>query len=51
MQPIFIIGKLGTNPGLPKVTGDTLAGLLLNSNLTHFISESFIGHTTLSTTN
>jgi len=57
MQPIliigiiifsgFVVGELCTRLGLPKVTGYILAGLILNPNLTHFIPESFIGHTTL----
>jgi Kef-type K+ transport system membrane component KefB len=59
MQPIliigiiilsgFVVGELCTRLGLPKVTGYILAGLILNPNLTHFIPESFIGHTTLVT--
>ncbi|HPQ45548.1 MAG TPA: cation:proton antiporter [Syntrophales bacterium] len=59
MEPILIIGiiiftgfiggELCTRIGLPKVTGYILAGLILNPELTHFIPESFVGHTTLVT--
>ena len=45
----FIAGELCTRIGLPKVSGYILAGLLLNPELTHFIPESFVEHTTLVT--
>ena len=45
----FVVGELCTRFGLPKVTGYILAGLILNPNVTHFIPESFVGHTALVT--
>ena len=59
MQPIltigiiiftgFIAGEFCTRIKLPKVTGYILAGLLLNPDLTHFIPNSFVSHTSLVT--
>jgi len=45
----FVVGELCTRLGLPKVTGYILAGLILNPNVTHFIPESFVGHTAIVT--
>jgi len=45
----FVAGELCTRIGLPKVTGYILAGLILNPKLTHFIPESFVGHTAVVT--
>ena len=45
----FIFGELCSRFGLPKVTGYIIAGLILNPGITHFIPESFVGHTSLVT--
>ncbi|MBN1542395.1 cation:proton antiporter [candidate division KSB1 bacterium] len=45
----FIVGSLCMHFGLPRVTGYILAGLILNPQLTRFIPETFIDHTSLVT--
>jgi len=45
----IVIGELCTHIKLPKVTGYILAGLILNPKLTHFIPETFVGHTEIVT--
>jgi Kef-type K+ transport system membrane component KefB len=45
----FVVGELCNRIGLPKVTGYILAGIALNPELTHFIPESFVEHTSLVT--
>ncbi len=45
----FLLGELALRLGLPKVTGYIISGLILNPDLTHLVSPSFIEHTTLMT--